>query len=76
MTEDHDTRPHVVLRRPRSEGKFTPRPAAEGGVVVGRDLLSAARPTSPATTSRRRVQAGELPDWEPTPPGEQLVRRR
>lgn len=67
-----------VVRRPRSSGKFAPRAhvSEDDGMTVGRSLLGPSRPTAPPQTSRNRVIAGDLPDWEPLPPGELVVRRR
>jgi hypothetical protein len=68
--------PTVVIRRDRAGSRFLPRqaPVPEGGVIVGRNVL-ASRVTTKPQTSRERKVAGELPEWEPLPPGELLVRR-
>lgn len=68
----------AIVRRPRSAGAFMPwEPPKESReeVVISRgQLLSRDRNKRPET-SRDRIIAGDLPDWEPTPPGEIVVRR-
>lgn len=70
-------RPTVTIRRPTAD-RFRPRPvsaASEQDVVVERNLLRSARRDSKPQTSRERLVVGDLPDWEPQPPGELTVRR-
>jgi hypothetical protein len=78
MAPDPSTTPDDVppiVRRTRSGGKFTPRPPkAEQGAIVSRNIL-ASRATDRAQTSRERIVAGDLPDWDPLPPGEVRVQR-
>ncbi len=67
----------VVVRRPSAAGRFLPRevvPVADDGVVVSRNVLGSRAATKPQTGRERKI-AGGLPDWEPLPPGELLVRR-
>lgn len=65
----------VVVRRGRASQRMRPRPPLEDtGVVVSRNVL-AARATGKPQTSRERLMAGDLPAWEPLPPGELTVRR-
>lgn len=70
----------IPLRRPSTRMRqFAPRPVADGedeAVVLQRNVLrsaqgSAAKPQ----TDRRHVVAGDLPDWEPLPPGELFLKR-
>lgn len=68
----------VVVRRPHSAGKFVPRstPPVEGdGVIIGRSLMTSRNRDVKPQTSRERQIAGDLPDWEPLPPGELFVKR-
>lgn len=68
--------PVTIVRRTRSSGRFHTRPTPDTTeVVVGRDLLKARRPSTGWTTKRERQIAGDLPDWEPLPPGELHVHR-
>lgn len=46
----------------------------EQQVIIGRSLLTSQRDRKPQTSRERQI-AGALPDWEPLPPGELLVRR-
>lgn len=67
----------VVLVRRRPDGpRLLPReiPPAEQGVTLSRNVLGSRAETKPQTSRERRI-AGALPDWEPMPPGELLVRR-
>lgn len=68
--------PPVIIRRGLNGPRLLPREAAvpEGGVTVSRNVLGA-RATVKTKTSRERKIAGDLPEWEPLPPGELLVRR-
>lgn len=69
----------VVLRRPSARGnRFVPRPVeqAEEPVVLQRNVLRASSSGSAEhQTGRRHVIAGDLPDWEPLPPGELFLKR-
>ncbi len=68
----------VVLRRPSARTqKFEPRPTSEPGeiAVLTRNMLRATSGKTEHQTSRERIIAGDLPDWEPLPPGEILGRR-
>lgn len=67
--------PFTVRRR--SAGAFVPRPvpAESDGVVIARNVLSARQAGVERTTSRQRKIAGDLPAWEPLPPGELVVTR-
>lgn len=69
------TPPSPVLRPVGS--RFVPRPAdSESGQthIVQRVLHSSQGRPKPLT-QRERVVAGDLPDWEPMPPGEIVVKR-
>lgn len=65
----------LVIRR-RTRAMFVPRPedSANIDVIVSRGILNARKDRKPET-SRNRVIAGDLPEWEPMPPGESLVNR-
>ncbi|QGF23380.1 hypothetical protein [Raineyella fluvialis] len=71
---------NVPLRRPSTRlRQFTPRPEAaeeSDSVVLQRNVL---RPNNASATEhqtgRRHVVAGDLPDWEPLPPGELFLSR-
>lgn len=60
-----------------ARNRFLPRDdAAEDQVTVTRRaLLGERRNTGKPTLSRHHKIAGNLPDWEPLPPHEQLVHR-
>lgn len=70
-----------ALRRPSARSnKFTPRelaPSRDGDItVLQRNVLrSSAGGTVDRQTARRHVIAGDLPDWEPLPPGELFLSR-
>lgn len=68
----------AVISRPGSASRFLPAPprAAEAAVVVGRGFLSSKASPQKQQLSRERVIAGDLPSWDPMPPGEIAVRRR
>lgn len=68
--------PTVITRRLRSEGKMSPRQVVtdEKQVIVSRGVMETRRDVK-AQTSRDRLVAGDLPDWEPMPPGELRVSR-
>jgi len=66
----------VVRRVPRSAGRFSGRvvtPQTEDQ-LVSRAILGGRTGKKP-TISRNHIVAGDLPDWEPLPPGELTVRR-
>lgn len=70
--------PPVIVRRGRSAERFVPKsemPQDSGEVIVGRGLLGTRNHDRKSQTSRERQVAGDLPEWEPMPPGELLVRR-
>ncbi|NCD18376.1 MAG: hypothetical protein EOL89_00065 [Actinobacteria bacterium] len=77
-TPAEDGAPTVVVRRPRSSGKFVPRstPTPDSDeVIIGRNLLTSRNRDGKEQTPRERRIAGDLPAWEPLPPGELFVRR-
>ena len=66
----------ATVRRPRAAARLLPRvEPVDSGVVVSRNVLHSSAARSAPTTSRERRIAGDLPDWEPLPPGELFVRR-
>jgi hypothetical protein len=64
----------VVIRRGQSAARLLPAQPAADTTVVSRNVLHA-RATKKPETSRERKIAGDLPEWEPLPPGELLVHR-
>jgi hypothetical protein len=64
----------VVIRRGQSATRLLPMQSVAETTVVSRNVLHA-RVTKKPETSRARKIAGDLPDWEPLPPGELLVHR-
>jgi hypothetical protein len=72
-----DSTDTVVIRRARTNRFLaSPPPAPESGVVVGRGFLNSKAGTQKPQISRERKIAGDLPSWDPVPPGEVSVRRR
>ena len=77
MTEDaRDSGPEpLVIRRGLSATRLLPPTPPADTTVISRQVL---RPRAGGTrpeTSRERKIAGDLPQWEPLPPGELFVRR-
>lgn len=71
----------LLLRRPSSRSnRFVPRPEGSlpsDSAVLQRNILRPSPTTEgERTTSRQRVIAGDLPAWEPLPPGELFLKRR
>ena len=66
----------VIVRRGHAATRLLPReaPPVPDNVVVQRSVL-ARRSSDKPQTSRQRKVAGDLPDWEPLPPGELVVHR-
>lgn len=66
----------TIVRRGHAAMRLLPRAEepASSTVVVHRSVL-ARRSTDKPKTSRERKIAGDLPDWEPLPPGELTVQR-
>ncbi len=75
MAEDQIEQP--VLRRPSAHtSRFQPRPAPETeNAVLTRNTLRSSSGKADRQTNRERLIAGDLPGWEPLPPGEIAVRR-
>jgi hypothetical protein len=65
--------PEIVVRRTR-RNPFIPPSGQDQGPAVSRELLSRGR-TAKAQLSRNRKVAGDLPDWDPLPPGEIILAR-
>lgn len=67
-----------MISRARSTSRFLPAAAspADSAVVVGRGLLRSKAAHQKPQLSRERKIAGDLPSWDPVPPGEIAVRRR
>lgn len=64
------------VRRPSAQARMLPpEPPTDSDreIIIGRSLTS--RREGKARTSRERRIAGGLPTWDPTPPGEIVVRR-
>lgn len=68
----------AVISRARSASRFLPAVASptDSGVVVGRGFLRSKVTPQKQQLSRERKIAGDLPSWDPMPPGEVSVRRR
>lgn len=80
MTQNQASAKLPPLRRPSAHLKhFEPRPAAspkEQPVVLERNVLrSQSRGKGDQQTRRQRIVAGDLPAWEPLPPGELFLSR-
>jgi hypothetical protein len=61
------------VRRTR-RNPFIPPSDHDQGPAVSRELLSRGRAAT-AQLSRNRKVAGDLPDWDPLPPGEIILAR-
>lgn len=67
-----------LLRRPSTRSaKFQPRPVPtpSSDVVLDRSVLRPSVADTKPQTQRRREMVGDLPDWQPMPPGELPLRR-
>lgn len=73
------SQPTPVVKRPRSRRRprFVEKPKKKDDSLVARQsLLSASKPPDGKHQfSRERKVAGNLPDWDPTPPGEIRISR-
>ncbi|MBS1696410.1 MAG: hypothetical protein JST91_29845 [Actinobacteria bacterium] len=66
--------PPIVLRRARPAVFIAPQP--EEGTLVSRDIgLGRSLPKQPELSRNRKI-AGNLPSWDPLPPGEIRVTPR
>ena len=65
--------PDGVIRRTRRRPFIPPAPDADT-TVVSRELLSRNKSAKPQLSRNRKI-AGDLPGWDPLPPGEVVVRR-
>lgn len=76
MTEPTSHPP--LVRRPAggTRAQFRKRPAPAAEQSGGDEFLGKPKPKDDRVTERRREIAGELPDWEPLPPGELTFRRK
>lgn len=74
-TDDAGSQDLPQIRR-RTRTMFVPRAEDPNDVelIVSRGILNARQSKKPET-SRKRLIAGNLPGWEPMPPGESLVNR-
>lgn len=73
---DNNDQNTTVLRPAAS--RFTPRtvdPEQQQNRLVQRSVLHPNRNRQKPLTQRERLIAGDLPDWEPLPPGEIIVNR-
>ena len=65
-----------VLRRPSTlSRRFQPRPAPRPDVVLDRNVLRSTASDAKPQTQRRHEMVGDLPDWQPMPPGELHLNR-
>ncbi|MHA0285944.1 hypothetical protein ACXYX3_05765 [Mycobacterium sp. C3-094] len=68
--------PPIMLRRARPSVFIAPEPVDEGQVLA-REFSLRRNTDKPKELTRNRKIAGNLPDWDPTPPGEiKVVPRR
>lgn len=71
--------PDLPLRRPSANTRrFVPRtetPDEQSAVILQRNVLRASVKPPKPQTDRKRVIAGDLPEWDPLPPGELFVKR-
>ncbi len=83
MTDPTSARPATdqdepLLRRPSTRSaKFRPRPVPTSTteVVLDRNVLRPSVADTKPQTQRRHEMVGDLPDWQPMPPGELPLRR-
>ncbi|MBM9837366.1 hypothetical protein JO861_12455 [Rhodococcus hoagii] len=61
-----------VVRPTRLSPFLPPAPRDDDGLVVSREATLRSLPKGEQLTRNRKI-AGDLPDWEPLPPGEVLV---
>lgn len=65
-----------IVRRSRIAPFIPPSdPDDTQGPAVSRTWAARSLPVKSPELTRNRQLAGDLPDWEPLPPGETLVRR-
>ena len=67
-----------VLRRPSTHSRtFQPRlvPQSSSDVILDRNVLRSSAGDTKPQTQRRHEMVGDLPDWQPMPPGELPLRR-
>lgn len=70
-----NTQPNSPGRAVTSDA-VPPRPAAPApGAISPSPWAASPEPAAERVTSRLRRTVEELPDWEPLPPGETVVRR-
>lgn len=65
----------LVIRRGISATRLLPPPPPTETTVISRQVLHPRASGTRPETSRERKIAGDLPQWEPLPPGELFVRR-
>lgn len=63
-----------IVRRARSAGRLHQMPPATSGPIISRNVLMSSSTKEPQTSRERNI-AGNLPSWEPLPPGELQVQR-
>lgn len=73
MTETSASSP--IVRRTQRAPFVPPNPEQADGPAVSRLWSLGARSSGRTELPRNRKIAGDLPSWDPTPPGEVLVRR-
>lgn len=67
--------PVEIRRGPRTRFLAPASNAAREEIVVSRNVLSPRKAAGKNATARERKIAGDLPEWEPLPPGEVLINR-
>lgn len=79
ISEDTDTGGDTPPpRRPSAQSElFQPRPTPnrDADVVLDRKVLRSSAGEANPQTQRRREMVGDLPEWEPLPPGETFLTR-
>jgi hypothetical protein len=64
------------VRRPTKRFLPPPPPEQKETAAIARDFARGKRRDSSPKLGRKRKIAGDLPSWDPMPPGESLVVRR
>ncbi|MDO4685695.1 MAG: hypothetical protein Q4A92_04040 [Corynebacterium sp.] len=64
-----------VIRRERKRPRFVERPKENDQIISRSDLLANKRNGGKPAFSRQRNIAGDLPRWNPEPPGEIVIQR-
>ena len=74
-TQETTAEPELLRRPSMLSRRFQPRPAPKSDVVLDRNVLRSSSGESKPQTQRRHEMVGDLPDWQPMPPGELHLNR-